>query len=191
MRGKVKARKGLKPDAVYGSKVVSKLINYVMQDGKKVTAEKIVYQAMENLDLKDLAKYKANKQAETSGKFKKSKKSNDDDAEKKDKKKKVKVTPLEALEGAIANAQPKNEIRSRRIGGANYQIPVPVQPSRQIALALRWMVDAMRSSRGSQPSYVALKNEIEAAFKNEGASVKKKEDVHKMAEANKAFAQFA
>jgi small subunit ribosomal protein S7 len=189
MRGKVKARKGLTPDAVYKSRLVSKLVNYVMQDGKKTTAEKIVYQAMDKLDTDKLAKYLDDRAREASGSSKKSK--DKDEKDSKDKKKKTKVTPLDALEKAIENVRPHTEIRSRRIGGANYQIPVPVNPNRQISLALRWMVDAMRSSRGGRPIHLALRDEIESAFMNEGASVKKKEDVHKMAEANKAFAQFA
>ena len=98
--------------------------------------------------------------------------------------------PLEIFDLALKNAVPLTEIRSRRIGGANYQIPREVRPERRIALAMRWIREAARSRKG-QPMHIKLAEELIAASKNEGAAVKKKEDTHKMAEANKAFAHFA
>jgi small subunit ribosomal protein S7 len=162
MRGKRAKQRTIEPDAKYGSEVVSKFINYIMLDGKKRTAEGVVYKAMADLKQKK----------EVEGK-------------------KVNVKALEVLETAINNVKPKLEIRSRRVGGANYQVPVPVPPSRQNALAMKWIIKAAREARGNKALHVSLQNEIVSAFNNEGNAIKKKEDTIKMAEANKAFAQFA
>jgi small subunit ribosomal protein S7 len=150
MRGKQARKRELKPDYKFGSTVVAKMINYIMKDGKKTTAESVVYNALDKLS------------------------------------KETKMTPMEALEQALLNIKPKIEVRSRRVGGANYQVPVPVSEERQLTLALRWIKEAM-SSRGSRRSFEALADELIAATKKEGHSYKKKEDAHKMAEANKAF----
>lgn len=155
MRGKQAPKRNIKPDEIYGSRMVSKLINYMMQDGKKATARKIVYSAMEQL------------------------------AEE------TKVDPLEALEKAINTVKPKVEVRSRRVGGSNYQVPVPVPEDRQTALAFRWIIEAARKGRGGAPVYKALARELKDAFNGEGNAVKKRDEVKKMADANKAFAQFA
>tara|TARA_B100000745_G_scaffold63630_4_gene37633 strand:+ start:12402 stop:12875 length:474 start_codon:yes stop_codon:yes gene_type:complete len=98
--------------------------------------------------------------------------------------------PLEIFETALRNAGPTMEVRSRRVGGANYQVPREVRPERKLALALRWIIGAARSAKGI-PMHKALATELMLAAKEEGAAVKKKEDVHKMAEANRAFAHFA
>ncbi len=98
--------------------------------------------------------------------------------------------PLEVFDLALKNAGPSTEVRSKRIGGANYQVPVEVRPERKLALAMRWIRDAARSKKG-QPMHIKLADELIAASKNEGAAIKKKEDTHKMAESNKAFAHFA
>lgn len=98
--------------------------------------------------------------------------------------------PLEVFDTAIKNASPLVEVRSRRIGGANYQVPREVRPERRTALAMRWIINAARSKKGA-PIHKKLAEELIAASKNEGAAVKKREDTHKMAEANKAFAHFA
>jgi len=140
------------PDEVYGSVKVHKLINYVMERGKKDTARKIVYKVMEEL-----------------------KKDGD---------------PVALFEQALENAAPSVEVRSRRVGGANYQVPREVRPERRLALGLRWMVDAAEGTKGV-PMDKALLKEIQAAIKGEGAAVTKKETTHRMAEANKAFAHFA
>jgi len=140
------------PDEVYGSVKISKLINYVMERGKKDTARKIVYKVMDEL-----------------------KKDGD---------------PVAFFEQALENASPSVEVRSRRVGGANYQVPREVRPERRLALGLRWMVDAAEGTKG-KPMHESLLNEIKAAHKGEGAAVTKKETTHRMAEANKAFAHFA
>ncbi|MFA5841002.1 MAG: 30S ribosomal protein S7 [Candidatus Paceibacterota bacterium] len=98
--------------------------------------------------------------------------------------------PLEIFDLAMKNAGPLTEVRSKRIGGANYQVPREVRPERRLALAMRWIRDAARTKKGS-PMHIKLADELIAASKNEGAAIKKKEDTHKMAEANKAFAHFA
>ena len=154
MRGKKAKRKETKPDAVYNSVLVAKLINNVMQDGKKNLAEKIVYQGLEEAG------------------------------------KELKKKPIEVLETAVENVKPKLEVRSRRVGGVNYQVPMPVTDHRQLSLALKWIVNAARDRRKKEEFYKALKEEIKDAFKEEGYAIKKKEDTHKMAEANKAFAHF-
>lgn len=152
MRRPVKNRKHPEPDEVYGSLKVAKLINYVMERGKKDTAKKIVYKVMDEL-----------------------KKEGD---------------PVAILEEALEKASPSVEVRSRRVGGANYQVPREVRPERRLALGLRWMVEAAEGTKGV-PMADALLKEIQAAHKGEGSAVSKKETTHRMAEANKAFAHFA
>lgn len=152
MRRPVKNRKQPQPDEVYGSLKVAKLINYVMERGKKDTARKIVYKVMEEL-----------------------KKEGD---------------PVAILEEALDKAAPSVEVRSRRVGGANYQVPREVRPERRMALGLRWIVEAAEGTKGV-PMADALLKEIQAAHKGEGSAVTKKETTHRMAEANKAFAHFA
>lgn len=155
MRRKVKNRNIPGEDLVYKSEKVSKLINYVMERGKKNTARTIVYDAF------DIVKEK-----------------------KKD------LLPLEVFELALKNTGPLMEIRSRRVGGANYQVPHEVRPDRRLALSMRWIIGAAKSKKG-RPMHEKLADEILSASNNEGEAVKKRENVHKMAEANKAFAHFA
>jgi small subunit ribosomal protein S7 len=100
------------------------------------------------------------------------------------------IDPLEVFETALRNTGPTMEVRSRRVGGANYQIPREVRPERRLALSMKWIIDAARSKKG-QPMALKLADELLAASKNEGEAVKKRENTHKMAEANKAFAHFA
>ena len=152
MRRPVKNRKQPQPDEIYGSMKVAKLINYVMERGKKDTARKIVYKVMDEL-----------------------KKDGD---------------PLVILEEALDKAAPSVEVRSRRVGGANYQVPRDVRPERRMALGLRWIVEAAEGTKG-KPMHESLLNEIRNAHKGEGSAVSKKETTHRMAEANKAFAHFA
>jgi small subunit ribosomal protein S7 len=102
---------------------------------------------------------------------------------------KTKENPADALEKALANIKPRIEIRSRRVGGSNLQVPTPVRPERQLTLALRWLVDAARNARKAEEFSKVLARELINAFNNEGTSVRKKEDVQRMAEANRAFAQ--
>ena len=140
-------------DPMYNSKVVTKLVNNIMLDGKKGTAQKIVYGAFEKV-------------AEKTGK----------DA-------------MEVFEEAMNNIMPLLEVKARRIGGATYQVPIEVRPERRQALALRWMTMFSRK-RSEKTQIERLAGEIMDAANNSGASVKRKEDMHKMAEANKAFAHF-
>ena len=140
-------------DPVYKNKVVTKLINNIMLDGKKGIAQKIVYGAFEEI-------------AEKSGK----------DA-------------VEVFEEAMNNIMPQLEVKARRIGGATYQVPIEVRPDRRQALALRWLTLYSRK-RGEKTMKERLANEILDASNNTGSAVKKKEDMHKMAEANKAFAHY-
>ena len=140
-------------DPVYKNKVVTKLVNNIMLDGKKGVAQKIVYGAFDEV-------------AEKSGK----------DA-------------IEVFEEAMNNIMPQLEVKARRIGGATYQVPIEVRPERRQTLALRWITLYSRK-RGEKTQKDRLANEIMDAANNTGASVKKKEDMHKMAEANKAFSHF-
>ena len=100
------------------------------------------------------------------------------------------ATPLEVFEKAVENLKPIIEVRSRRVGGANYQIPVQVNRKRQLSLAIRWIRDAVRAGKG-QPTHIRLANELMAAYRGEGAAMTTRENIHRMAEANKAFAHFA
>ncbi len=155
MRRKLKKKNIVGPDHAWNSAKVSKLINYVMEEGKKATAARIVYQAF------DIIKEK--------GKVE---------------------NPVEIFENALRNVGPVVEVRSRRVGGANYQVPREVRPERRQALALRWIVGAARGKKGVA-MHKKLADEILAASNNEGDAMKKKEGVHKMAESNKAFAHFS
>ncbi len=140
-------------DPIYNSKVITKFVNTVMQDGKKSTAEKIMYGAIANLDAR----------GEASG--------------------------IELFERAIENVKPLLEVRSRRVGGATYQVPVEVRPVRRQTLALRWLVEYARK-RNERTMVERLANELFEAANERGSSFKKKEDMHRMAEANKAFAHY-
>lgn len=155
MRRKVKNRNQVKPDKVFNSEKLARLINYVMLDGKRTTAQKVVYKALEN------AKEKTGN-----------------------------PNPIEILDLALKNASPVMEVRSRRVGGANYQVPREVRAERRLQLAMRWIIEAARAKKGITAD-VALAEELVAAYNNEGFAIKKRDDTHKMAEANKAFAHFA
>jgi small subunit ribosomal protein S7 len=142
-------------DPKYNSELVARMINYMMLSGKKTTAERIVYGAIEEI----------------------SKRVPDED-------------PLEVVGKAINNMKPRVEVKSRRVGGSTYQVPVEIRPNRQLALALRWLVQYASGRRGQgMPRAVAL--ELHDAYQNQGNVIKKKEDTHKMAQANKAFAHYA
>jgi|TARA_B100002003_G_C14047247_1_gene504438 small subunit ribosomal protein S7 len=153
MRRKLKKKRTLIPDLKYGSLEIQKLIKYIMRDGKKNTAEKVVYGAFDEI------------------------------------KEKSKGNPVEVFETAIRNVSPNVEVRSKRVGGANYQVPREVREERRLILALRWIINAAKSRKGSSMGK-KLADELMLASKNEGEAVKKKENTHKMAEANKAFAHF-
>ena len=104
---------------------------------------------------------------------------------------KTKTDPVRALEIALDNVKPKLEVRSRRVGGANYQVPVPVMGDRALALGMKWLINAARNSRGSKESWESLSKELFLAYNGEGEAVRKREDVQRMAESNRAFAQFS
>ena len=153
MRKRTASKRDVLMDPIYKSKLVTKLINNMMIDGKKGTAQKIFYAAM------DMIKEKTSKD------------------------------PLEVLEAAMENIKPALEVKSRRVGGANYQVPVEVKADRAQALALRWLINYARL-RGGHSMSENLANEIIDASNGTGAACKKREDVHRMAEANKAFAHY-
>jgi small subunit ribosomal protein S7 len=152
-RRRVVGQRKILPDPKFHSELLAKFINILMVDGKKSTAEKIVYGALDIL------------------------------AEKSDK------PHLELFDAALENIRPQVEVKSRRVGGSTYQVPVEVRPVRRNALAMRWLVEAARK-RGEKSMAQRLANEMLDASENKGSAVKKREDVHRMAEANKAFAHY-
>ena len=153
MRQPLKKKRTWRPDSEYNSEAVTRFINAVMWDGKKDTARRVVYEAMNKI--------------KESG-----------------------ADPLETFDTAIRNVSPLMEVRSRRVGGANYQVPREVPQNRRLALSYRWIINAARSKKG-RPMAVKLADELLLAAKNEGDAIKKKDDMHRMADANKAFAHFA
>ena len=141
------------PEAKYQSLILAKFINFIMYDGKKTSAEKIIYSAFEQI------------------------------------KKKSKEDPIKVFDEAIKNVRPNLEVRSRRVGGATYQVPVEVKVKRSQTLALRWLLEATRKRKNKKMSF-KLCDEIMDAYQKKGSAIKKREDTHKMAESNKAFAHF-
>ena len=153
MRKRRAVKRDVLPDPIYNSKVVTKLINTIMYDGKKGIAQSILYEAF------DIVKERTGEE------------------------------PLTVFEKALENIKPTLEVKSRRVGGSNYQVPVEVTPARSQALGLRWLVKFSRD-RGGKGMAVNLASEIIDAANGTGAAVKKREDTHRMAEANKAYAHF-
>ena len=153
MRKRRAIKRDVLPDPIYNSKVVTKLINQIMNDGKRGTAEKILYQAF------DIVKEKTNEE------------------------------PMDVFNKAMENIKPALEVKSRRVGGSNVQVPLEVSSARSQALALRWLVNYSRLRNGKGMA-INLANEIMDAANGIGGAVKKREDTHKMAEANKAFAHY-
>ncbi|HRF88525.1 MAG TPA: 30S ribosomal protein S7 [Pseudomonadales bacterium] len=152
-RRRVAAKREVLPDPKFGSTLLAKFVNHVMDSGKKSVAERIVYGAL------DIVKEKLGKE------------------------------PVEIFEQAMENIAPMVEVKARRVGGATYQVPVEVRPSRRNALAMRWMVEYSRK-RGEKSMRQRLAGEMMDAAQGKGAAVKKREDVHRMAEANKAFSHY-
>jgi small subunit ribosomal protein S7 len=142
------------PDAKYHSPTVSRLVNIVMQRGKKTLAQRIVYGALEQIATKNQAS-----------------------------------DPLEILQRAVDNVKPRLEVKARRVGGATYQVPLEVPGDRQMALAMRWLVDLADARKGI-PMKQGLAIEIMEAYQGQGGAIRKRDEVHKMAQANKAFAHF-
>jgi small subunit ribosomal protein S7 len=153
MRKRRAEKRYIKPDPKYNDVLVAKFINYIMYDGKKTTARKLVYESLELLEQR------------------------------------TKKPAIEVFKKAVSNVQPYVEVRSRRVGGATYQVPMEVRSERRIALAFRWIRNYSRD-RKDKTMTLRLAAELMAAANGEGSSVKKKDDVHRMAEANKAFAHF-
>jgi len=151
-KGPAKKRE-IDPDPIYGNRLLQRLINRVLKDGKKSIAEKIVYSALDVIEQK------------------------------------TKRKGIEVFEEALRNVMPVIEVRPRRVGGATYQVPVEVRPDRRVSLALRWIVTNARK-RAGHTMIEKLAGELIDAANNTGASIKKKEDTHRMAEANKAFAHY-
>jgi len=154
MRRKTRIKKINNPDPLYGNPLVGKFINYIMRQGKKSTAQKVVYKSFDII------------------------------------KEKTKGNPIELFDKAIRNISPSLEVKSRRVGGANYQVPRPVRPDRKILLAFRWIINAAKAKKGKSMAE-KLAEELMLAANNEGAAIKKKLDTHRMAEANRAFAHFS
>jgi len=144
----------LSPDQRFNSMLATKIINKIMLDGKKSTAERIFYEAVDSCAQK------------------------------------LGVDAAEIFVQAIENIRPRIEVRSKRVGGATYQVPMEVKPRRQQSLAIRWLLDSVRGKRG-KPMAIRLGQEMLDAYNNQGAAVTKKENVHKMADANKAYSHFA
>ncbi len=147
-------KRPLAEDPKYHSALVTRLVNTVMQRGKKSTAQRIVYGAFDRINEKN-----------------------------------PNSSPLEVLQRAVDNANPRLEVKARRVGGATYQVPMEVPTDRQLALAMRWLVDFADARKGT-PMRDALASEIMEAFQGQGNAIRKRDDVHKMAQANKAFAHF-
>ncbi|MEM6649538.1 MAG: 30S ribosomal protein S7 [Pseudomonadota bacterium] len=146
-------KRPVNPDPKFHDKSVSKFMNYIMLDGRKAAAEKIVYGAFDRVE------------------------------------EKLHRSPVELFREALDNVTPALEVRSRRVGGATYQVPVEVRPDRKVALAMRWIIGAARK-RNETTMVERLSNELMDAAQNRGAAVKKREDTHKMAEANRAFSHY-
>ncbi|HEY4500146.1 MAG TPA: 30S ribosomal protein S7 [Candidatus Paceibacterota bacterium] len=154
MRKKRNYTREHKPDLKYKSAMLGRFINYLMEDGKKTVAEKVMYEALEEI-----------------------------------KKQTKEENPLTVFEKAMENISPMVEVVSKRVGGANYQVPREVRPARKFMLSARWLIDAARNKKGKSMA-AKLSEEILLAVKNEGSAIKKKQDTHRMAEANRAFAHF-
>ncbi len=153
-RRRTAEKREILPDPKYGDKVLAKFINIVMRNGKKSTAEAIVYGALDEMSSRQKG-----------------------------------ADPLELFNKALGNVKPVIEVKSRRVGGATYQIPVEVRPDRSMALAMRWLVDAAKK-RSEKNMGLRLAGELLDASENRGTSIKKREDTHKMAEANRAFSHY-
>jgi len=153
---RTKSDEQLQPDPRYGDKTLARFINCIMYDGKKAVAQRVVYDAMDEIEKR------------TNGS----------------------PTGLEIFQKAISNVKPSVEVRSRRVGGTNYQVPMQVNRKRQQSLAFRWIIQAARSQKG-KPMHLRLGKELMDAANGEGAAMSTRDQVHRMADANKAFAHFA
>jgi small subunit ribosomal protein S7 len=147
------ARRDILPDPLFNSQLVTRFVNVVMKDGKKTTAERILYDALESI------------------------------------RQRTQDDPMKVFKRAIENVKPAVEVKSRRVGGSTYQVPVEVRPSRRLALSMRWIIQNAHR-RGERTMFQKLAAELMDAAENRGAAIKKKEDTHRMADANKAYAHY-
>ncbi|NNJ25162.1 30S ribosomal protein S7 [Alienimonas chondri] len=161
------SRKQLKPDPRYNSLLAAKFVNCLMYDGKKSTAYQVFYDALDRIGERMPKAEPA--EGETEG---------------------ADLSPIDVFHKALEQIKPAIEVRSKRVGGATYQVPTPVSPKRQQTLAIRWLLEAVRAKKG-RPTHLSLSDELMAAYKREGVAMTKRENIHKMADANKAFAHFA
>lgn len=152
-RRRVSQKRELTPDPRFGSETLARFVNMLMFSGKKSVAERVVYGALDQIQVK------------------------------------TSQPSLDVLQKALDNVQPLVEVKSRRVGGATYQVPIEVRPSRRVALAMRWLIDSARK-RSEKGMTAKLAAELFDAHENRGAAVKKREDTHRMAEANKAFSHY-
>ena len=155
MRKRKAKKRPLLPDPRFNDQLVTRFVNNLMWDGKKTIAQRVFYDALEDIQ-----------------------------------KRVPETEPIEVFNQAVENVKPHIEVRSKRVGGAAYQVPMQVNRKRQQSLAFRWILTAVREKKG-RPTHLKLADELVAAFKKEGAAITRRENVHRMAEANKAFAHFA
>ena len=177
MRGKPAKPRNIKPDPKFGSVTLAKFINTLMTRGKKTVAQGVVYRAFDIIVQQGSAKGGSSPQANSASRSPASGGGGKKDG-------------LKVFEEAVKNVSPQVEVRTRRVGGANYQVPMPVRGERQNALAFRWIIGAARNKKG-QPMHLKLATVLFDASQGTGDAIKKRDDVHRMAEANKAFAHFA
>lgn len=183
-RRKQARKRKILPDHLFKSQMITKFINVIMHDGKKSIAENIVYDALNIVGRQNLTQKTPDAQETQTQNHKKSQ---DEWDIRKSKKAREKV--IELFEKALDNVTPMVEVKSRRVGGSNYQVPVEIRGERRIALAMRWLCTYSRERKDSSMS-IRLANEISDALKNLGGAFKKKEEVHRMAKANQAFAHY-
>lgn len=177
-RRKAAPKREILPDPLFGSELITKFINVVMLSGKKSVAEKIVYGALEKVVERDGAEAgdgEGGKGGKAAGGIRESEK--------------ARQRAIKAFEKAIENLSPTVEVKTRRVGGSNYQVPVEVRPERRMALAMRWLVE-YANQRNEKTMVARLANEILDAMHERGGAVKKRDDVHRMAKANQAFAHY-
>lgn len=175
-RRRVAAKREILPDPIFGSELLTKFINCVMKSGKKSVAEHIVYGALEKIAERKKGRPHKDEEGGQEGGAASSGGAQSN-------------AGLDIFSKALENVRPSVEVRARRVGGSTYQIPVEVRPSRRTALAMRWLIEAAQG-RGEKTMALRLASEILDAFEGKGNAVKKREDVHRMAKANQAFAHF-
>lgn len=184
MRRKPASRRAVLPDPLFGSEQLTRFINVIMRDGKKSVAERVVYEALERVVAQTKAQQhtKESKEKEAESNKGKARNSIRNSAE-------LRKLALESFDKALDNLRPAVEVKSRRVGGSNYQVPVEVRPERRTALAMRWLAE-FSNNRSEKTMVLRLANEILDAMQNRGNAIKKKEETHRMAKANQAFAHY-